>query len=113
MDALTERVNQLRADLDALLAREVETREQVAEKLQQLEHSLLMVSDGVQNALHEGHIPGDVSPDWGDWALAEDTLFQSLELRVQKLEEEGSGSGPSPESLQEELRKLMERVGDL
>ena len=37
IDGLTERVNrhvnQLRADLDALLAREVETREQVAEKL--------------------------------------------------------------------------------
>ena len=51
IDGLTEsvnrHVNQLRADLDALLAREVETNEQVAEKLQQLEQSLLMVSDGV------------------------------------------------------------------
>ena len=76
----------MRADLDALIVREEEIKEQVAEKLQQLEESLLMVSDGVQRALQGGPIAGDTSPDWGDWALAEDTLFQSLELRVQKLE---------------------------
>ena len=55
---LTEIVVKTRADLEALLVREAETRKLVAEKLEQLEQELLKVSDGVQSAhsaLREGH----------------------------------------------------------
>ena len=58
MDKLTRSVDKMRADLDALLVREAETRKLVAEKLEQLEQELLKVSDGVQSAhsaLHEGY----------------------------------------------------------
>ena len=72
-----------------------------------------MVSDGVQRALHVGPVPGDVSPDWGDWALAEGTLFQSLESRVSELETVGSGQEPTVQGIQEELRRMMERIADL
>lgn len=113
MDKFTESVNKMRAELHALLVREAEMKDQVAEKLQQLEQSLLMVSDGAQSSLQGGHIPGDMSPDWADWAVAEGTLFQALESRVRALEEEGTGHGPSSQGMQEELRKLMERVADL
>ena len=47
----------MRAELDALLTREEEAKEQIAERMQQLEESVLMVSDGVQRALQGG--PGD------------------------------------------------------
>ena len=95
---------------ETMLLNEVQERNALQERLQQLEESVLVVVDGAQKALES--VPkgeGKETEDWSDWSLAEDSAFQDLLDRVMKLET----SALDGVAFGELYGKLVERVADL